>query len=167
MRDLTFMNDFEKKVYEVLKQKYRNQDSRREQWLIFPQVKVNTGHNLSYGGERYIDFFIVNLWPSTDYKCIAIEAKSNIQDLRQDLDDPKKQAAARFYSDQFFFLVTEELYIKYQKEIHRDIIAYNGDGLMVLKEKGIRVIIQSPKRKIKSPFSMGFICSLLRNASRL
>ena len=161
------MNEFEKEVYEILKRKYRNQNPKREQWLIFHQVKTNTGGDTIYGGERYIDFFIVNLWPSTDYKCIAIEVKQSIQDLRQDLDDPKKQAGARFYSDQFFFLVPEKLYIKHKKELIRDIIKYNGDGLMVLKDDRIQIIAQTWKNKKKSPFSMGFICSLLRNASRL
>lgn len=160
------MNEFEKKVYEILKLKYRNQNPSRKQWLIFHQVKINTGGVKIYGGARYIDFFIVNLWPSTNYKCVAIEVKQSIQDLRQDLDDPKKQAGARFYSDQFFFLVPEELYVKHEKELVRDIIKYNGDGLMVLKDDRIRVITQTHNRN-KSPFSMGFICSLLRNASKL
>ena len=153
------MNTFEKEVYERLKEHYK-----LPEWIVLPQVNVHTGAIDVYGGARFIDFFVLNAYPSKNYSCLAIEAKRTIQDFRNDVKQPLKQLAAKFYSDRFYYIMPEEMFEKHRTEIIQIRIQDKGTGILVLQENGyIKEMIRSAQRE-KSPFPMGFICSLLRNA---
>lgn len=159
------MNEFELKVYEALKEKFFPD----EQWLVLPQLKTNTGYANAPGGERYIDFFIINFYPSNNYKFIAIEVKSCISDFRKDIKDMTKQIVARFYSDEFYYLIPEDVYKKNKREITTTIYreCSREIGLYLIKEDGSLVLEFRPKLIPKSPLSFGFTCSLIRRAYKL
>lgn len=151
------MNEFERYVYEVLQKKYKSPE-----WIVLPQVRTQTGYSIPTGGERIIDFFIINTFPSKDFKCIAIEAKKTIDDYRTDRDNVRKQLAARFYSDEFYYIFPAELFSKYERELLGDWKKLQDSGIMVINEGNIRKVKYC--HGTKNPFPMGFICSLLRQA---
>ena len=154
------MNEFEKYVYEVLQRKYLSPE-----WIILPQVSTHTGCATPVGGTRYIDFFIINTYPSKHFKCIAVEVKKTIEDYRSDYKDIRKQLLARFYSDEFYYLFPESVYIKYEAELLLNWKEHQETGYMVIHDKLIRKARHGAVTS-KSPFSMSFICSLLRRALR-
>jgi len=144
-------------VFDALKIKYPYPE-----WVVLEQVKTSTGVKENYGGSRYIDFFIMNCYPSKEYQCLSIEAKQSIGDFRSDIKNPYKQLPARFYSDGFYYLLDEDVFNKNKEEIFSS-LGINNDGLMVLGERGIKVIRRANMQQEKSPFSFGFVASLLRN----
>lgn len=156
------MNSFEEKCYKALLSMFPDPE-----WIVLPQVKNSTGTASHFDGERYIDFFIMNIYPSKDFLFISIEAKQNIQDFRSDIKDSAKQVSAKFYSDQFFYLLDEDMFEKYKSEIWMT-IKYSHTGILILKENGTIKIAKGLRHKnTKSPLSFGFICSLVRNAIKV
>lgn len=159
------MNSFERRVFHDLIRKYQ-----LPEWLVIPQVKTNTGAAGTYGSGRFIDFFVVNLWPSKGYKCIAIEAKATIADFRKDIAEPTKQVLAKMYSDEFYYLLPVDVVEKHRAEINKVIFKRKDcNGLMTFDlETGAILVDYNPShRRIKSPFTMGFIASLIRNAYKI
>lgn len=155
------MNQFEKTIYKSLLKKYPEPE-----WIVLNQVRTHTGATTNYGGERYIDFFIMNMYPSKNHLCIAIEAKQDIVDLMNDFKDSTKQVAARFYADHFYYLITQELFESNQKMLNKEFFASKRtDGLLIYRSdtESIRIHYRNFKQE-KSPFSFGFVASLLRNA---
>jgi hypothetical protein len=164
------MNEFESKVYIALLKKYTDEKNKHDviEWMIFPQVRTHTGGIENYGGDRIIDFFIMNMLPSKKYKCIAIEVKESIYDLRNDWQDVNKQISARFYSDEFYYLISKEMDAMHSKELNEYFFKKGcNDGLMIYTEETNTIrIVKRKTNKEKSPFSFGFVASLIRNVDK-
>ena len=74
------MTKFEHSVFEALQEVYPENE-----WMVFPQLRMSTGFDNMYGGDRVIDFWAMNLFPSKGHKTIAFECKASMRDFNKDL----------------------------------------------------------------------------------
>lgn len=155
-------NVFEESIFEKLCKKYP-----LPQWVCLSQLRVSTGYEQSFGGDRIVDAFIINMYPSKNFITMAVEFKRTLQDFNNDLRDLSKQAIMRFYSDEFYYLFPYELYQEHKQKLHSDCIGKAKCGIMLVRD-GYVIVQQKPyMRNYKSPWSFGFVCSMLRNAKRV
>ncbi len=59
-------------------------------------------------GEQRIDAYALHTWPSKRGLRVAYEVKASTADLRKELSDPDKSAAARFLSNEFYLVVHDD-----------------------------------------------------------
>ncbi len=155
------MNNFETEVFLNLCRKYP-----LPEWVCFEQLRVSTGYDNELGGDRTIDAFVINMYPSTGFLSRAIEFKRTIQDFNKDLSDPLKQAAIKFYSDEFYYLFPDELYQKHKQKLYTDCLSKANAGIMVVRDNCV-VLERKPYHPTgKSPWSFGFVCSMVRNLAQ-
>lgn len=152
------MNEFEEKVFAAIKRTYV-----RPEWLAMSHVRVGTGYRKTYGGDRIIDALVVNMYPSNNYRSIAIEIKKSLGDLATDIADPLKHAAIRFYTDEFYYVFEEEFYQKHKTTIRPNVLVKAHAGIMLLRDGRIIIHHKEFHPQKKSPWSFGFVCSMLRN----
>lgn len=153
------MLDYEKEMFKAVQFKHAPPE-----WLVLPQVRIGTGYNRSFGGDRTIDAMALNMYPGKHHRIIAYEFKRTLEDFKKDMRSPLKQSMMHLFCNEFVYIVPEELFNK-----HGDYLleaAYtHGDGITVydghyLFEK------KAATKTERVPFTQGFICSLLRNAHR-
>ncbi len=152
------MNEFEEKMFNAIKATYV-----QPEWVVMSQVRVGTGYRKIYGGDRIIDALVVNMYPGNDYRFIAIEIKKSLADLAADIADPLKHVAIRFYTDEFYYAFEESFYLKYKRTIYQDVLSKAHAGIMLLRQNRIIIEHKEYHHQKKSPWSFGFVCSMLRN----
>lgn len=130
--------------------------------IWFEELRLSSG----FGWEGRIDFFALNVAPSTGNKCTAYEVKVSRADFRRDTH--KKQRGARLFSD-FFFYVAPVGVIP-----HEDVPDWAGLIEVEWKTRkwgskepylAMSKTIPAPKRDKDQP-SWGLVTSLIRNAER-
>lgn len=92
-------------------------------WVYAEEVRVSTGFSswpislysdetypteLLGAAEQRIDAYALHTWPSKKGLRIAYEVKASTADLRKELADVDKSAAARFLSNKFWLVVHED-----------------------------------------------------------
>lgn len=129
--------------------------------LCFPELRLSSGFsNLSR-----VDFYALNVAPSTGNVANAYEIKVSRADFRR--DSHKKQRGARLFSDRFWFIAPEGV-IPHEEvpdwaglmEVSWTCQKYFNGGKPYLK---IKEVISAPKRDKDGP-SWGLVVSLVRNA---
>lgn len=86
-------------------------------WVYAEEVRVSTGFSggvhlpreLLGTSEQRIDAFAIHTWPSKGWVRRAYEVKVSRSDLRKELSDHDKSAAARFLSNQFVLVVHDSV----------------------------------------------------------
>jgi hypothetical protein len=84
------------------------------------EVRISTGFThlasdgqiddaIRLGGEQSIDAFAFHTWPSEKYRRVAYEVKASRSDLKRELDQPFKCAAALALSNEFYLVATTEV----------------------------------------------------------
>ena len=136
------------------------------EWVTLSQVRVGTGYAKTFGGDRIIDALTINMYPSKFYKCIAMEFKRTLNDLMIDIADPLKHAAIQFYTDEFYYVFDHAFYQKNAATITVNILSKAHAGIMLIRNGHIRIERKQYHTQYKSPWSFGFVCSMLRNANR-
>lgn len=152
------MNELEEKMFDAIKATYV-----RPEWIAMAQVRLGTGYGKIYGGDRIIDALVINMYPGNDYRSIAIEIKKSLADLTADIADPLKHAAIRFYTDEFYYAFEESFYLKYEQTIYHNVSSKAHAGIMLLRQNRIIIKHKEFHPQKKSPWSFGFVCSMLRN----
>ena len=157
------MNEYELRAYELVLHKYPEPE-----WIVIPQVRISTGYEMIYGGDRVIDFFVINMYPSEDHKCIAIEFKQSMGDFIKDVRDPLKHSAIKMYSDEFYYLLTNDLFKKVKSDAMLTSLSVKYcAGIMYVDDVAdIKTYRKNHRKQPKVPFAFGFICSLVRNAKK-
>lgn len=137
-------------------------------WIFVTEVNTSTGYDSQHqngpGGIRRIDAFALALWPSKDFYRIAYEIKVSRSDWLNEIKDPMKRAQAWYLSNEFWFVVPENIVkmpgIKVAGDWRRDM---SGCGLLVVREDGTaKSVYRARSRKFISPMPIGFIASLMR-----
>ena len=85
---------------------FGNAHYRRHQHKVDPHVDV-----LRLATEQRIDAFALHTWPSKKELRIAYEVKVSRADLKHELDDPTKCAAAMLLSNEFYLVVPQSMTI--------------------------------------------------------
>ncbi len=97
-------------------------------WVFAEEVRVATGFSgwpmsfyrsgedmphpdLAGAGEQRIDAFAAHTWPSKKGLRVAFEAKTSKSDLKRELDNPAKCAAAMALSNEFYLVVPDDLVV--------------------------------------------------------
>ena len=109
--------------------------------------------------ERRIDAYALHTWPSKKLLRRAYEVKASRTDLLRELKDPKKRQAAMALSNQFYFVVADE--VKFlTAELPDDVglIRWSPTG-------GLRTVKEPPFRTVPDP-PIAFMVSLARAASK-
>lgn len=137
----------------------KKQNDKGHIW--FEELRLSSG----FGMDGRIDFFTLNVAPSTGNKATAYEVKVSRADFRR--DSHKKQRGARLFCDQFYYIAPVKVIP------HEDVPDWAG--LIEVEWKMGRwdkkpylaatTVITAPKRDKDSP-SWGLVCSLIRNAKR-
>ncbi len=108
---------------------------------------------------RRIDAYALHTWPSKKLLRRAYEVKASRTDLLRELKDPKKRQAAMALSNQFYFVVADE--VKFlTAELPDDVglIRWSPTG-------GLRTVKEPPFRTVPDP-PIAFMVSLARAASK-
>jgi hypothetical protein len=74
---------------------------------IFGEVRMGTGYGRRV--DQRIDYFAMNLWPSSGLTRKAFEIKASRSDFLRELKDPLKRRCALLVSNQFYFAAPEGL----------------------------------------------------------
>jgi hypothetical protein len=91
-------------------------------WIFAEEVRVSTGFThlasdeqvddtIRLGGEQSIDAFAFHTWPSEKYRRVAYEVKASRSDLKRELDQPFKCAAALALSNEFYLVAPTDVLI--------------------------------------------------------
>ncbi len=91
-------------------------------WIYAEEVRVSTGFTygrhrgeelveeaIRLGGEQSIDAFAFHIWPSKKYRRVAYEVKASRSDLKRELDQPHKCAAALALSNEFYLVAPTDV----------------------------------------------------------
>ena len=89
-------------------------------WIYAEEVRVSTGFThlasdgqieeaIRLGGEQSIDAFAFHTWPSKKYRRVAYEVKASRSDLKRELDQPHKCAAALALSNEFYLVAPTDV----------------------------------------------------------
>jgi hypothetical protein len=90
-------------------------------WVYAEEVRVSTGFGPAAGwapgqpfrfpGDQRIDAFALHTWPSKKYRRVAYEVKASRFDLKRELDQPHKCAAALALSNEFYLVAPTDVLI--------------------------------------------------------
>ncbi len=168
-------------ILSALRQRHMNEQGNglSKTWVYAEEVRVSTGFssNAAYwrklqksqaayqdqyptellgAGEQRIDAFALHTWPSKAGLRIAYEVKASTADLRKELSDESKSAAARFLSNQFYLVVhTDARLVLADIPNEWGVIRYDPS-------KGLRQTKAAPLRETDLP-PYSFMLSLARN----
>ncbi|KKL83792.1 hypothetical protein LCGC14_1971250, partial [marine sediment metagenome] len=88
-------------------------------WVYAEEVRVGTGWRtvpgdemddaVRLGVEQRIDAFAFHTWPSKRYKRVAYEVKASRSDLKRELNQPYKCAAALALSNEFYLVAPTDV----------------------------------------------------------
>lgn len=132
-------------------------------WIYAEEVRVSTGFArmtadisgpISYGAEQRIDAFALHTWRSQRHRRVAYEVKVTTSDLRRELAQPDKCAAALALSNEFYLVAAPEVNVPAQLP--------DGWGVMVLEGGRLTTTRKAPWRDTELP-PYGFMLSLARN----
>lgn len=124
----------------------------RDEWAMFLELNIGTGAR----GGRWIDLWVVNMYPSKGNKKIAYEIKVSRGDFLRELEDPAKRSGAEACSNECYFVAPAGLINPQELP--------EGWGLIELTTSGLRKKVVAPYREVKLPES--FIYSILRRSGR-
>ena len=130
--------------------------------MCFEELRGSSGFNLA----SRVDFYALNVAPSTGNRATAYEIKVSKADFKR--DNHGKQRAARLFSDQFFYIapkgvIPHDDVPDWAGLIEVDWHCHNFKGAkpyLRLKE-----VVPAPKRDKDAP-SWGLLVSMLRNDRR-
>ena len=134
-------------IIELLRHKHQ-----APEWATFAELANATG-----GARRYIDFYAMNLWPSSKHKKIAYEIKVSRSDFMRELDRPAKRAFSEQVANECYFAMQVGI-IKALDEIPE------GWGLIEATKGGMRIKKRAQYREIE-PLSEGFLMAIARRTS--
>lgn len=132
------------------------------EWVTLPQVRIGTGYDKTFGGDRTVDALALNMFPSRKHEVVAYEFKRTISDFRKDMGNPLKQAMVHLFCNKFIYVVPEGLWNQHDSYIMNKLHPL-GDGLCFYRD-GMLFPQIIAKRRNKAPFTEGLICSLVRKA---
>ncbi len=142
----------------------RNGESRA--WVYAEEVRVATGFSrllldgqvgdaIRLGAEQRIDAFALHTWPSKKYRRVAYEIKVSRSDLKRELEQPYKCAAALALSNQFYLVVPSEMKVD-------DFDLPSEWGVMLVSKGKTLTTVKAPWRDTPLP-PYSFMLSLARN----
>jgi hypothetical protein len=123
------------------------------EWATFAELRTTTG---GMGGERYIDLFALNTWPSKRFWTVAYEIKVSRADFSRELANPLKRHAAESLAAECYFATPAGL-------LQVDEIP-EGWGLVVATRGGLRIKKRAQQRKVEI-LPMAFLASIARRLS--
>lgn len=145
-------------------------------WIYADEVRVSTGfgameswyrkidggqypEELRGAFEQRIDAYALHTWPSKRGLRIAYEIKASTADLKKELADHGKSAAARFLSNEFYIVAHADVLLL-SKDVPEEwgIMRCSPDGVLRTARKAIHQDNPLP------PFS--FMVSLARNVQK-
>lgn len=89
-------------ILEALREHYA-QAKWKGQWAFFKELRVETGYGAK-GGERRVDGYVLNLWPSKKFESSTFEVKVSRADFRKELKQPEKRWPGMAISNTFYFV---------------------------------------------------------------
>src|SRR5579862_2430119 len=122
------------------------------EWATFAELRAGTG----YSNDQRLDLFVLNLWPSKQYRSLAIEVKVSRSDFKRELKDPGKRVFAETVAHECYFAVPVGL-------VRKDEIP-EGWGLYEVTRGGIRTAKMATQRT-PAPWPMSFMASLARQSA--
>jgi hypothetical protein len=138
-------------------------DKKHAKDICFDELRLSSGFaNLSR-----VDFFAINVAPSSGNVAIAYEIKVSRADFKR--DSAKKQRGARLFSDHFYYIAPAGV-INIDDipdwaglmEVDWATSKYMNGGKPYLK---IKTLLPAPKRDKDAP-TWGLLVSMIRNARR-
>jgi hypothetical protein len=141
----------------------RNGNSRA--WVYAEEVRVAPGWRdyqrdaemadaIRAGAEQRLDAFALHTWPSEKWRRVAYEVKTSTTDLRRELAQPAKCAAALALANEFYLVAGPE--VKVPVELPQ------GWGVMVVQGGRLTITRKAPWRDVPPP-PYSFMLSLARN----
>ncbi len=141
----------------------RNGDSRA--WVYAEEVRVAPGWRdyardadvdpaIRAGAEQRLDAFALHTWPSEKWRRVAYEVKTSTADLRRELGQPHKCAAALALSNEFYLVAGPDV------QVPADLPP--GWGVMVVEGGRLTTTRKAPWRDVPLP-PYSFMLSLARN----
>lgn len=135
-------------------------------WVYVEEVRVSTGFTgvfpagtdkaIRDGWEQRIDAFAIHSWPSKRFVRRAYEIKASTSDLRRELSQPDKCAAALALSNEFYLVAGPAV-----KVLLKDLP--EAWGVIRISETGeSRVTREAPWRDTPTP-PFRFMLSIARN----
>jgi len=124
-------------------------------WVVFSELANSTGGNV----RGFADAFAVGIWPSRGYEAHVYEFKASREDLKRELDDPRKADNIGKYADYFWLTVTDEKLIETLViPEHWGILTPRGSGDTAV----LRVVKKAPKQEA-APWTRGFVAAMVRH----
>ncbi len=155
------------------------------QWIYAEEVRVNTGfgadrdlpmgHPVRIGWEQRIDAFAIHCWESRKYERVAYEVKISRTDLRRELVQSEKAAAAMALSNRFYLVLDHDVTYDdleipdewgiLQLRIPDPPLPYGSVQEDVDERSNLRTSVRAPWRNTEKP-GFGFMLSLARRVHR-
>ena len=107
----------------------------RSQWVVFDKLKMGKGYRC--GGNRFIDLFAFNKYPSKNFERVAYEIKLSRADFIRELRNIDKARWPIYFANQFYYVAPLGVIpkdkipspcglIELEKDIDGNIYMYNG-----------------------------------------
>ena len=135
-------------------------------WIFAEELRVSVGWMPIYEGvvdpaiklghEQRIDAFAFHTWPSKGYRRVAYEVKTSRADLKRELANPDKCAAALALSNLFYLVMDDSFNIE-------DLDLPDEWGVMrLVSGRRLRIVRRAPFRYTPIP-PYSFMLSVARN----
>ncbi len=143
-------------------------------WIFAEELRVSTGFTrlasdgqtddaIRLGGEQSIDAFAFHTWPSEKYRRVAYEVKASRSDLKRELDQPYKCAAALALSNEFYVVAPGDVLEGFTIPDEWGIIEWTTTVQKKEPIRGtLRITRRAPWRDTPHP-PYSFMLSLARN----
>jgi hypothetical protein len=113
-----------------------------------------TADAIRVAAEQRLDAFALHTWPSEKWRRVAYEVKTSTADLRRELAQPDKCAAALALSNEFYLLAGPEVEVPDELPDEWGVLVLWGDRLVTTRK--------APWRDTELP-PYSFMLSLARN----
>jgi hypothetical protein len=122
------------------------------EWLCWAELRIATG---SKRGERRIDFFALNTYPSKSHERIACEIKTSRADLRRELRTPEKRKPALLLANRYYIVAPVGVIPVESLPIDAGLIECHESGLTKIKSEAPWLDTEPP--------TWGFVAALIRH----
>jgi hypothetical protein len=132
-------------IHEALKKSFATSG-----WVYIKELRAGTGY--SSEADRYIDAWLMQTFPSSPMRILAVEIKVERSDFRKEVKHTIKRDSALRISNEFYFAAPSGL-------IHKDEVPAEC-GLIEVSDSCAKIVINAPFREVQ--ITLPFLASLAR-----
>ncbi len=121
-------------------------------WIVFEELANSTGARV----RGWADAAALGVWPSSRYELHGYEIKISREDLKREIRNPSKADNIGRYCHHWWLVISD-------KKLMEGLVIPRPWGILVPRNKILRVVRPSPRTRNPRAFDAGFCAAMIRN----